>query len=271
MKKYKNILRTLRLPFIFILLCLSIIGVSASRAGKQKQDDIEKPKETIDINNLKIINMTSAFKVIEIKENSDGLFDITYKNEYRKSITGFEVSISGMRIQTELTLGGDEQQFIPSGSTYDKTYSVQENLGQNGIQILAVVFDDGTADGDPKYIKEITDYRLGIKLERERVLPMLENILTSKPQTFSKALEELETHMTSVLPSYQQNGKLNNIDLGIRNERRRILSEIKMLRDKHPNALSTEQEINQFRGDLVFVKQMYERIIQLTSKSSAPQ
>jgi len=100
---------------------------------------------------------------------------------------------------------------------------------------------------------------------------MLENILTSKPQTFSKGLEELETHMTSVLPSYQQNGKLNNIDLGIRNERRRILSEIKMLRDKHPNALRTEQEINQFRGDLVFVKQMYERIIQLTSKSSVPQ
>lgn len=250
--------------FVAVLLFVGVVIASRS-SGKSpqprinEQESLIKPIERIE--DLRIINKTSAFSVVEIKKISDNLFEITFKNEYSKSITGFEVSTGGMRIQTELILSGDERQFISPGSIYQETYAAQTGLDRYGVQILAVIFDDGSSDGDSKYIKEMTDYRLGMKIERQRVLALLEQVIAAKNQSISTALEELEAHMISTLPSTQQNSTLDNVGLGIRNERRRMLDEIRMLTGKHQHAQIDEDQPRQLKEDLVIVKGMYENII----------
>jgi len=256
-----------------VLLFLTVVIASQS-SGNRSRIQIKQQKSSIKpierIEDLRIINKTSAFSILEIKKISDNLFEITYKNNYSKTITGFEVSIGGMRIQTELILGGDEQQFISSGNTFQKAYAAQEGLDRDGIQILAVVFDDGSSDGDTRYIKEITDYRLGMKTERQRVLALLEQVITFKNQDISTALGELEANISSTAPSTQQESRLDNVQLGIRNERRRMLDEIRILKDKHQHAMIDKEKARQLKEDLLTVKAISENIIRLASVSSRP-
>ncbi len=271
MPAHKNI------RFYSLLIVLVLLGVvlasqpsgKRTRLQNEEQEGSIKPIERIE--DLRIINKTTGFSVVEIKKISDQLFELTYKNDYSKRITGFEVSIGGMRIQKELILGGDEQQFISPGNTFHETYSAQVGLDRDGIQILAVVFDDGGSDGDIRYIKEITDYRLGMKTERQRVVALLEQVITSKTQKISTALGELETDISSNIPSTQQDSRLDNVGLGVRNERRRMLEEIRILKDKHQYAQVDEGKARQLKEDLLIVKAISENIIRLASLSSRPQ
>lgn len=268
MTRYRNI----RLyGFALVLLVLGIVSGSRSsgkneRPQTNQQEGRIKPIERIE--DLRIRNRTSMFNIAQIKKVSDNMFEITYKNDYSKTITGFEVSVGGMRVQTELILGGDELEFISPGKTFQKAYAAQEGLDLDGMQILAVVFDDGSSDGDIRYIKEITDYRLGMKTERQRVLALLEQVITSKTQIISTALAELETDISSAFQSSPQDNRLDNVGLGIRNERSRMLDEIRILRDKHQFAQFDEVKARQLKEDLLIVKSISENIIRLASPSS---
>jgi hypothetical protein len=271
MTTHKNI----RFYGLFIVLVLLGVVLASQPSGKRTRLQNKEQEGSIKpigrIEDLRIINKTSGFSVVEIKKISDKVFELTYKNDYSKSITGFEVSISGMRVQTELILGGDEQQFVSPGNTFREAYSAQVGLDRDGIQILAVVFYDGSSDGDIRYIKEITDYRLGMKTERQRVLALLEQVITSKNQNISTKLGELETDISSTTPSTQQDSRLDNVGLGIRNERRRMLDEIRILKHKHEYAQIDEGKARQLKEDLLIVKAISENIIRLASPSSRPQ
>jgi hypothetical protein len=250
------------------LLLLGVVLASQPARKRMRQQNREqevsiKPLERIE--DLKLTNKTTGLQVVEIKKLSDKMLELTFKNEYNKSITGFEVSVGGMRVQTELILGGDEQQFISPGSTFEKAYAAQEGLDRAGIQILGVVFEDGTSDGDLRAIKEITDYRLGMKTERQRVLALLNKVIAADNQKISIGLEELEADIYSSVSLNQQDSKLDNVGLGIRNERRRMLEEIRILRAKHQYAQMDEGKARQLKEDLAFVKVMSENIIKLAS------
>jgi hypothetical protein len=265
MTTYRNV-RLYGLAVVLLFLGVLIASRSSGKSERPKtneQDGLIKPIEKIE--DLRIENRTSWFNIAGIKKISDHLFEITYKNDYSKSITGFEVSIGGMRVQTELILGGDEQQFILPGNTFQKAYAAQEGLDRHGIQILAVVFDDGSSDGDIAYIKEITDYRLGMKNERQRVLALLEQVMRSKDQNISTALGDLETDISSTIAATQQDSRLDNVGLGIRNERRRMLDEIRILKNKHHYAQVDEGKARQLKEDLLIVKARSENIIRLAS------
>lgn len=266
MKKYNHpALYGLIITFLSLSIVIAVqSSVKRNRYNTQQPEGFIKPIDKVE--DLKVVNKTSNFIVTEIKKNSDKIFEIIFKNQYSKRITGFEISIAGTRVQTELILGGDEQEFIPPGSVYPKAYAAQAELYKYGIQILAVMFDDGSSDGDITYIKEIKDYRLGIKIERERVLSLLEPIINSKNQDTSTALEAMEAQLSATLPLSQQTGKLDNIGLGVRNEKQRILDEIRMLISKHQSVQSSEEKNHLLKEDLSIFKEMYKDIINLASR-----
>jgi len=259
--------RNFRFYGLFIVLVLLGLVLASQPAGKKprhqntRQENLIRPIDQIE--DIKISNRTSSFTPVEIKKISADLFAVTYRNDYAKNITGFEVSIGGMRIQTELTLGGDEREFILPGRTFQETYAPQEGLERIGVQILAVVFDNGTGDGDTKYVKEITDYRMGMTTERQRLLKLLDQVLASKNQDIAIALGALEAQLTAAIPSTQQDSKLDNVAVGIRNESRRILDEIRMLKAKHQSAQTDAEEAEQLRNDLVVMKVRSESVLRL--------
>jgi hypothetical protein len=267
MNKYRNV-RLYAFALVMLFIGIAIAGRAPGRKQRPQDNDQQgliKPIERIE--DLRIVNDTSAFTVADIKKISDNLFEITYRNDYSKRITGFEVSVGGMRVQTELILGGDETQFILPGKSFKETYPAQEGVEERGLRILAVVFDDGTGEGDITYIKEITDYRIGMRAEHQRVLTKLGKVIGSKDKDIAVALEGLEGEISSTIPSNQQDSKLDNVGLGTRNEMRRMLYEIRILRSKHQNAQADASEAEQLRKDLLVFKTRSENLVRLALPS----
>jgi hypothetical protein len=268
MKRIKSLpLNSRFIFFVGVTMCTIVVGVgawSSTSPFQQKKDaSLEEIRENLGIDKIPVKNNTRAFDVVSIEKTGMGDLQLVFRNGYEKKITGFQVTVGGARIQTELILGGDEREFIIPGATYQKIYMAQEGLDRHGITIRAVVFEDGSADGEPKFIEEIKDYRLGLKIERQRVLELLQGILALPDADMSVALEELEAKIPS-LPQRKKSRGLDNIALGMNHERRRILGEIKKIRlmdlKRDNNSSYTEQTIKP-KQNLEQLVEFYERII----------
>src|SRR5262249_167298 len=90
---------------------------------------------------------------------------------------------------------------------------VDPDLKRKGIVILAVVFNDGTADGLAESIREIQDYRLGEQKQIEHIYGFLSDQAAFFLKDHLDVVKELQTNMLSVpegtgteLPKYVQFG-----------------------------------------------------------------
>ena len=64
---------------------------------------------------------------------------------------------------------------ISPGSTNTGEYEwPSPSRPENGIAVMAAVFEDGTTDGDPEFVKQILDARAGKQAQLARILPILE-------------------------------------------------------------------------------------------------
>ncbi|HXU37819.1 MAG TPA: hypothetical protein VN937_15760 [Blastocatellia bacterium] len=219
------------------------------------------------IRSLKVTNRTRAFELVDIEEVDDKNIRLTLKNGYEKKITGFQVSVGAGRVQTDLTLGGDETNFILPENTYQEIYAIQHETDARGITILAVVLEDGTTDGDAEAIEEIEYYRLGMKMERKRVLSLLQGVLKTDDSEIVSALSRVENQVSSpsitqdkTLP-YQKNRRLYNINFGTSDERMRIAREIHSIIMQRQDTLHVANQSQSFRLRLLELVEYYERII----------
>lgn len=264
MNKYNALFKHSRLIISFTI-CLTLLGIgvwSSASSRKQRSRPLEEIRKDLVTDQIKLDNKTQGFEILRMDKTQMGDILLSLKNNYAKRITGFQVTVGAARIQTELILGGDENEFISPGAIYEKVYFAQEGLDEQGIVVRAVVFEDGTSDGEPDFIKEIKDYRVGMKLERERVLARLHYILSSTQTDILADLEKLELDTLS-LTQGRRYGKLDNIALGSRNERKRILDEIKNFRRIHLKLRSHREQENEsdYRKNLAQLVEFYKNII----------
>lgn len=260
--------RPVLLLLVLILFCTVIVATNIQSFKKPfRASPVPRPENHVKpfkVEDLKITNKTFAFNVRAVEMLNDGLIKISYENGYNKRITGINVSVGGGRVQTELTVSGDESHFIAPAATFEKVYAIQEDINQLGITVLSVIFDDGSSDGDQEYIKEMEDYRLGVKMERERVLTHLRRVLSLPDAEVRAALNRLQSEIGNSLPSGQQNTKIDNVGLGIRNERQRIYREISILSSKQYLTPLVKGQKNELREDLNQLQKLYEGIIDLS-------
>ena len=148
----------------------------------QMRSAVKKFEENIKIEDLKIINKTRKFEVVNI-ERENGLhfaLQLTLRNGYKKGITAFSYGVGGPGVcaSPDLSISEiDSESRIPPGGTTiehsgisptsvhhlpDGSISIprEENLF---VIIYAVIFNDKTADGDPKVIDEMWAFRTGLK------------------------------------------------------------------------------------------------------------
>jgi len=275
MKRYSQRLRgTFFTAFAIALgfVTVTFSGLREPTSGHVSQQGIgrslEEPEGNLKVERLKVTNETRALEVINIEKL--GLRDIrlTLRNGYDKKITGFQVSVGAGRVQTDLTVGGDDAYFILPGSTYQGIYAIQHETDTRGITILAVILEDGTTDGDAEAIEEVECYRLGMKMERKRVLSLLQDALKLDDSEIASALSRVEYQVSSLpvtqdkTQPYEKNRRLYNIYFGTRDERMRIVREIQdIIHRHHPD---TSQEVNQslaFRQGLLGLVEYYKRIL----------
>lgn len=219
-----------------VLSCITLLTVAAWSSVPRPQ--LEKAPHIINETNLHIL---------EARINGDDLH-LSFRNTYSKNINCFLVSIGSDTIRTEFAY---IDKVIAPGAIYQQTYSIEQ--GKTGsIRMRAVMFDDGTSDGELKAVKEIKDERLGVRMQLESIIPQLHTLLNLPEAEIQPALDRLESQILS-LSEGKQSLLTEDVKLGLHNGKAYLLRIIQELK--------SEQQTDGIRERLNRIKKQQEKIV----------
>jgi len=161
-----NIILFVSPAFTLIVLVVAVTArkwpraISPSTSGPQKQD--ERVTDTLPpvVSSIKGIEVVSAF--IDVNRSAN----ITVVNNTGKGITALAMSYGNSMFSDDYGLTQDNPKtLIPPYSSYTFYEAVSNLRAHTPIRISAVLYDDGTEEGDADVRKNIHDAR---NHERER-------------------------------------------------------------------------------------------------------
>lgn len=238
MKKYGRLIRTdrffaaLLVVFCAALFCTSVWssgGLPWKKEARLKQiEQLESLKRSFQVENLKVTNKTQHFIVVSIEKTRTDDLLLTLRNDYDKKITSYELSL-GSKVTMADYLYSEREDGIAPGTIVEnyQAIDIDPELRTKGVSILAVMFEDGTSDGDPAHIQEITQYRLGGKMQIERALAALEKVKSLPKNKMIAELRRMNTELTSseehndALPRYVTFG-MNDVNIILSREVERL-------------------------------------------------
>ena len=242
MKLDRSLSRTARLLPLGVLLCFAVFGFIA-KTGIRNQEDIRKPEDIsqirarlisdLNVADLPVLNETKAFSITAIEKTPEGLIRIELRNDYGKTIVAYQISFGSATSLVDsftnaIKAGIEPGEVIVRFEAID----VDPELMRIGFVVRAVAFDDATADGNPRFVREIDEFRLGEMMQTEQFLNLMSNIRNpSGPEGFSQ-LEEAKASMLAL-----ENDKRFSRDLmsGLRNMRLVFSREIDGVRNSAMN------------------------------------
>lgn len=234
------------------LLCLAVLGASAlsSRTSTNGKISLQQGKG-LEIGQ----NKTRHLQVVSVEQTEDEIL-LSLKNDYSKSINAFTVSIGELTISEDYVYSGKG---TAPGSQYTfriaKQPAAPNRYEQPTINILAVVFDDRTGDGESRHVSKILDSRLGDKMQLRRILPLLRKTLSSPDDDLPNALDELVSQV-SILPEPSDGQFSSETQNAFRGRKEFVLKIIREIKD---NALSDTHA--SLRNQLAELEKQYEAII----------
>ena len=243
MKINKSIITDSKLiNLIFAAICLLILAFgiwspkafsSRSVTNQQKQPltprEYDAMIETLDLNNLPIRNMTRAIRVISIEKIEGGMLRLTLRNGYDKWINGIEISMVNVGIHEEL--GSTREHNIPPGGTYTTALPIQPHTDTDGIEIAAVIFEDGTADGNLEFVKPVQEQRSGERAQYKRALALIQKHLAEPDADTVEGLDRLESQLQS-LPVHEESGKRSDYEIGLEQARNLLVVRMQFIREQ---------------------------------------
>jgi hypothetical protein len=251
--KRKTRLRQTYLFFIAAaLICLVVLGAKgwSSRTSGDKKISSQQDNEVVVGQ-----NKTQHLEVVSIEQTDDGI-TLVLKNGYNKRINAFTISIGSTTISNdyvysdEATAPGAQYTFL-----IPRQYPAPGQLGASTLNILAVIFDDGTGDGEGRRISDIIDNRSGKKIQLRRILPLLQKALKASDDDLLNALDEL-TLSVSTLPELSDSHIPENTLTGARSSKRGFLKIIQAMKQSR---LSSNRVV--LRNQLLQMKKHYETLI----------
>jgi hypothetical protein len=236
---------------VVIVLLVGIAALSDNRSGTPQNPS------------LQILNRTRAFSVIKA-ESGPNEFSITLKNNSTKAVTAFSISLgNGFSIVEEFVFAEVSNIGIGPGALFSKSYSTLTSIQPQAIEIKALIFDDGTAEGDTFAVRQIEDSRLGQQIQMRRAVKELQTFLAKGPgdvsefkTNLSNALNSSDDDTLNVLaelkPSHRITKQSLSADLreGLDNGRQNVLRRL------------GEAETARSNHGLLELKEIYERILE---------
>jgi hypothetical protein len=149
-------MRIKRIRVTYVVSLLAIIGISLLCAHRYSQG--AAAKKDLNPADVKIINNSPGFEVVGIEKTSPTLWQVKFKNSYDKTITAFQASSGDNNtFYEEMIVESDRCiSCILPGATYIRLFPPIKTL-----TIFAVIFENGSGDGDSAKVKEVIDIREG--------------------------------------------------------------------------------------------------------------
>lgn len=216
-----------------------------------------------------VINRTRSFEVIKASID-DNQLHLKLKNNYDKTITGFEISIGQEFTITEEFIFAEVSDLgIKPQAIYSKSYPLPSSKGQKpsfDITIKTVVLDDGSGDGDILAFEDIKAKRLGEEIQLRRTIETLDRFFERSQSDIGRLKSEiasalnasetdtlnrlLQINPTGVINRDSQKALPDSVKWGLHKGRENILRKMAEVKDQN-----TEVE------KLMQVKETYERIL----------
>ncbi|HEU4387493.1 MAG TPA: hypothetical protein VFV34_06830 [Blastocatellia bacterium] len=167
------------------LCCFAALKTAAgpSFSAEILQDSLQRRAAAIaslKAEDITVTNETSAFAVVAVEKTPEGFLRLALRNDYNKTITAYEfrVGITGTLVETftnGIKVG------IQPGESIEKLEAIDLDPGSDklGVQIRAVIFEDGTGDGNARLVQEIRDVRTGEVIQLEHFTSSLRKFSSS--------------------------------------------------------------------------------------------
>jgi hypothetical protein len=234
---------------VSMVVVLSAFRIGALSAGASKRQ-VDFP----------VISRVPKLTVVNLKVHGEAVL-FSVRNDYDKTITAFSVTSSGVTTRNEM-LGSDY--VIAPRSTNTGEYELPSpSRPENGIAVMAAVFEDGTTDGDPEFVRQILDARAGKQAQLARILPILEEAsITLKDAGSNEKWQTIQLRIAQ-LPDCEKRRSFE-FCAALNDEKELALREVKQV-----------EQIKKERGDEVaqaiisHIKERYERsniMLQLSLK-----
>jgi hypothetical protein len=239
------------LPKRFLVTALLILsGVAFASwglilpGGKTASQDLPQVK-----------NGTRSFQLVskELRQFGEEFVVLEMKNVSRKGITAYSISASpNGRTDTDYNISGH---VIAPGETEEieiprATVNAADSTDSRGeIRILAVVFEDGTSEGDPAITSWIRERRLGEKFQFRQIARLLRDGISALASTSSVNLTSLRASISS-LP--EATGDLNSAAFreGLRDAKKDELTLLERLEKTQLDTQTGAQNISSLRDGL---------------------
>lgn len=235
------------------VLLVSLIGISTLRGNRSA------PQQNAP---LQITNRTEALSVIKA-EPGPNEFSITLRNNSAKTITAFSISPrKGFTITEEFVLAEISDVGIGPDAVFSKTYRTLNSSQPESIEIKALIFDDGSAEGDARTVRQIVDSRLGEQIQLRRAVKELEKFLAKGSRdaaefkrNLNNALNSSDDDTLSILAELKPSRAITNQPLsddlreGLINGRQSVLRRL------------SEAESDGSNDSLLELKKTYERVL----------
>ncbi len=194
-----------------------------------------------------IENKTQSFQVANLELNAAGdAYLLTLQNTSNKNINGYSIGTGpGSTVDVELTTA---ERIISPGETTQQRIPVSHLRGSNildqplnPITIRAVLFDDGTSDGDYKAVAPMKQRRFGAKLQLQRINGILESALATgeiTPNTLARI--EAQVSALTIEPSA---GQPSMVKSGLQNAKDDVRSALNELKQRKTGLKEGLQDI----------------------------
>ena len=240
---------------LFILLltfsCITVVSMktfssSGTRQNLQKeradtiQIQLNEFREKIDLKKLNLSNKTSSLSLSKMERVSNELIRFSLKNNSSKKINGYFISWGSKTILVDYTLSDKEENIPPYGDfVLEQHIDLDPDLYSKGFSILAVVFDDGTSEGDTPYVNNILDYREGNRVQIKKAISFLEKY-PSQELSPDRIKRELNTFVEDFGNSKVETSVSQYIKFGMNDAKEVILGDILKLTSKPSNDVKND-------------------------------
>ena len=209
-------------------------------------------------------NGTRSFQMVskELRQFGEEFVVLEMKNMSRKGITAYSISADpNGRTDRDYSISGHviepgEMEEIEIPRTAVKSADLSNSPGE--IRILAVVFEDGTSEGDPAIASWIRDQRQGKKVQFRRIERLLRKAINASGSPSPANLKSLRASIAS-LPETTEELDSAAFRSGLRHAKQDVITLIDRLEPTQLAMKAGSQSISSIRDGL-------NDILQQTSK-----
>ncbi|HYP28206.1 MAG TPA: hypothetical protein VE262_15935 [Blastocatellia bacterium] len=213
-----------RLRTLALLTALSFTAILGIR-GLTPDDSSTKAKGSAQAE-VEIKNETESLQVVSKASVKDRFINLSLKNSSDKPITAFVVAFGRNKVTEEFI--HDESKFVLPGNTCTKTYPLSPGTPTPEFRIRAVVFDDGTGEGNVNDVRAITETRLGQAMQYRRFLTALKEIEDASEFQLPSAWGRLKEKVSS-FPDGKSEPLPVNVRYGLHTGKQDLTDEVQSL------------------------------------------